>query len=137
MAAVLRDIGRTPESRVKWALAFRSLDLSRLSERDRQRAWTMLLTWQGGQPNHGARPAKDGVPSAQRALREAIVALANGQPVVVYGDEDEPQQWTLWPPQRRRPGARRSGLITKSLRQGQRVRASGVVFALVDDLNAI
>jgi hypothetical protein len=91
-AARLKNLGRTPEERVRWALTFRELDLGRLSERARHRAWAMLLTWQGGDPKRALRPGLDhrgrgdGVPDAQAALKQVIEALAHGEPDQVHVD---------------------------------------------------
>lgn len=141
MAIALARLAQTPEARVQWALKFRSLELARLSEQDRRRAWALLRSWQGGNPTHEVRPAQDGVLEAQLALRECIEALANGLPDLLYAPQDPEAQWTVWPALRRRPGARRSGLITITLVSGQRrvhpVSPAAVVFALVKDLNAI
>jgi hypothetical protein len=141
-AARLKNLGRTPEERVRWALTFRELDLGRLSERARHRAWAMLLTWQGGDPKRALRPGLDhrgrgdGVPDAQAALKQVIEALAHGEPHQVHVDETA---WTIDPPPRRRPGSRRSGLIrmTPAARERslQPVIPSAVVFAFVDALN--
>jgi hypothetical protein len=127
--AVVRRIARTPEAQVEWALRFRQVDLARRPERERQRAWATLLAWQGGLPGQGPRPADDGVLEAQQALRECIEAFANKLPDTV---EVPAAEWALWPSHR--PGE----LITRVQveRAGKRVTRA-VVFALVDDLNAI
>jgi hypothetical protein len=138
MAIALGFLGRTPESRVKWALKFRLLDLSKLSERDRHRAWAMLLGWQRGRPERGPRPpAQDGVLEAQQALRECIEALANGLPDMIFMGETN---YALWPAPRRRPGGRRSGQVTITTdyaSPGGQPVTKAVVFAFVNDLNAI
>jgi len=140
MAIALGGLGRTAEARVKWALKFRSLDLNGLSERDRHRAWAMLRSWQGGEPTQETRPQQDGVLEAQQALRECVEALANGEPDMIYVQERE-AKWVVRPALRRRPGSRRSGRVTITLLVGQRtshpVSPSAVVFAFVNDLNAI
>jgi hypothetical protein len=114
---------------VRWALRFRLADLARLSEQERQRAWTTLLAWQGGLPGQGPRPADDGVPQAQQALRECIEALATGIPDMVWVPETS---WAIWPSTG--PGS----LITRARPQGgKRLVPAAAVFALVDDLNAV
>jgi hypothetical protein len=135
--ATLGSPGRTPEARVKWALRFVGLDVARLSEQDRRRAWATLFAWQGGLPGQGPPPEDDGVPQAQQDLRECIEHLATGLPYMVWTPETG---WALFPPPRRRPGGRRSGLITRMAdrqQAGRRVIPTAVVFALVDDLNAL
>jgi hypothetical protein len=84
-----------------------------------------------------SRPAADGVPQAQHALREAIEAFANGLPDAVYVPETT---FSLFPPRRRKPRTRQSGRITREI--GQRMYAAAVtpalvVLAFVDDLNEI
>jgi hypothetical protein len=91
-------LGRTPKSRVKWALKFRLLDLIKLSERDRHRAWAMLVEWQRGRPEQGPRPAKDKVLEAQQTLRQCIEALANGEGDFVHMPEI---RWAIFLAQRR------------------------------------
>ena len=138
MAIALRGLGRTPEARVEWALKFRLLDLSKLSERARHRAWAMLVGWERGRPERGRRPTQDGVVEAQRALREVIEALANGLPEVVWMPEI---RWAIWPARRRRPGARRGGRVTMTTdytsQNGLPVTPEAIVVAFVNDLNAI
>jgi len=68
MAIALRALGRTPEARVEWALKFRLLDLSKLSERARHRAWAMLVAWERGRPAEGPRPARDKVPALKKYM---------------------------------------------------------------------
>jgi hypothetical protein len=141
MAIALGRLGRTPEARVRWALQFRSLALGRLAERDRHRAWALLRSWQGGNPAQEVRPAQDGVLEVQLALRECIEALANGLPDLLYVPQDPEIKWVVRPAPRRRPGARRSGhaaitvLVRK--RRPHPVSPAAVVFAFVNDLNAI
>jgi hypothetical protein len=130
-AVKLGNPGRTPEGRVRWAIKFRQVNLAALREPDRHRVWATLFTWQGGTPGPG-RPADDGVPEAQRALRECIEALANGLPDMVWVPE---LGWALWPPPRRQAGGRRSDLIRLEPQRATRVIPSAVVFALVHDLN--
>src|SRR4029453_8912 len=134
------ELGRTPEARVKWALKFRLLDLGKLSERDRRRAWAMLLGWQRGRPDPepGPWPAQDGVLEAQQALGECIEALANGEGDVVWMPETT---WAIFPAERRRPGARRGGRVTMTTDpaspSGLPAIPAAVVLAFVNDLNAI
>ena len=139
MAIALGELGRTSESHVKWALKFSLLELSELSARDRHRAWAMLRVWQGGDPQKEQRPPQDKVLEAQQALRECIEALANRLPDMIFVSEET--EWTVWPAQRRRPGARRSGRVTIMPVTGhgtwQPVSPSAVVFAFVNDVNAI
>jgi len=138
MAIAPRGPGRTPEARVEWALKFRLLDLTKLSERARHRAWAMLVAWERGRPAEGPRPARDKVPEAQQALRQVIEALANGLPDVVYMPETT---WSIWPARRRRPGARRGGRVTVTTDHtrpgGLPVTPEAVVLAFVNDLNAV
>ena len=138
MAIAPRGPGRTPEARVEWALKFRLLDLTKLSERARHRAWAMLVAWERGRPAEGPRPAQDKVLEAQQALREVIEALANGLPDVVYMPEIT---WSIWPARRRRPGARRGGRVTVTTDHtrpgGLPVTPEAVVLAFVNDLNAV
>jgi hypothetical protein len=100
----------------------------------------MLLGWQRGRPDpeQGPRPAQDGVPEAQQALRECIEALANGEPDMLYMDGET--KYALWPALRRRPGTRRSGNVTITTDYASpagRPVTKAVVFAFVNDLNAI
>src|SRR4029450_12217176 len=139
MPIALGSLGRTAEARVRRALKFHELDLSRLSERDRHRAWAMLLGWQRGRPDpeQGPRPAQDGVPEAQQALRECIEALANGEPDMLYMDGET--KYALWPALRRRPGTRRSGNVTITTDYASpagRPVTQAVGFAFVNDLKA-
>jgi hypothetical protein len=138
MAIALGTLGRTPEAHVKWALGFHLLDLNQLTERDRHRAWAMLVEWQRGRPERGPRPASDRVLEAQLALRKCIEGLVHEGGDLVYMPET---QWAIVAPPRRRPGARRGGRVTMTTDyaspSGVPVVPEAVVLAFVNDLNAI
>lgn len=139
MKTAIAGIGRSPESRVKWALRFIRRDVARLSAEERDRIWRAVLAWEGRPPLRGfSRPTSDRLPAMQRALREAIEAFANGLPDQVVVPETT---MTLFPPPRRAPGRRHSERIQREI-GGQRMYAAPVtpalvVLAMVDDLNAI
>jgi hypothetical protein len=124
----------SPESRVRWALRFIGLDLDRLSDSRRREVLSVLWTWQSGKPD--VAPTVVGyVPEAQTTLRECIEALVNREPTVVYFPETS---WGIFPPARRRVG-RRSSQVTRQIAHyvPPRVVPEAIVFAFIDDLNAI
>jgi hypothetical protein len=131
----LTAVGRTPESRVQWAIRFVGLDLARLSDSERQRTWAKLAAYQG-LPPRAAPPAPpagvrhDSIAITQQELRDCLAAFAEGLPATV----DMPEAtWSLWPPRRGR--GRRRGRITRVT--GQHMLTANLVLAVVDDLNAI
>jgi hypothetical protein len=132
----MKRIGRSPEARVRWLLEFAARDLERLSPAARRVAWDTLFTLQNQYPVR-VPPHHETVAETHQELRECIEAFANGHPyrLLVPG-----MSWTLRPPPRRPAGARHSARIARESSEARIMRsamASAIVFAFVDDLNAI
>ena len=129
-------IGRTPEARVRWLLAFAGRDLARLSAPARQQAWDGVFALQSGQPVRVSLH-RETLEETHAALRACIESLANGRPHNLFVPG---MFWTLRPPARRPTGARRSGPIQRESVEATIMRDQmppAVVFAFVDDLNMI
>jgi hypothetical protein len=134
--AALKRIGRTPEARVRWLLAFARVDVARLSETKRRAAWDGVFAVQSRQPVR-VPPRVDTLATTQDTLREALVALATGSPYNLWVPG---MTWTLRPPTPRPAGRRRSDPIVRESVEAKITRdamPAMVVQALVDDLNAI
>lgn len=134
----LKRIGRTPEERVRWVLAFVRRDPARLSPRARQVAADSLYTRLRRPAAPWPEPeALKTLHETHRALERCVEDLANGNPTRVRVPE---MVWQLNPPARRPTGSRHSAPVRRfsvelTLEPG--FTPPQVVLAFVDDLNAI
>jgi hypothetical protein len=135
---VVRRLGRDPDSRVRWLIAFAGLDVGKLSEAAWRRAWEGVWLLQSGQRVRVPPPPSRGpVIKAQQTLREAVEALSCGRPYELLVPE---LIWTLSPAIRRAPGVRRSASIARRSLELSRTRfalPAALNFALVDLLNQV
>ena len=134
--AARQRIGRTPDARVRWLLAFARVDVARLSEAERRAAWDRVFAVQSRQPVR-VPPHVETLATTQDTLREALAALATGSPYNLWVPG---MTWTLQPPTPRPSGRRRSDPIVRESVEAKIMRGTMpamVVQALVDDLNAI
>src|SRR5215510_8183124 len=114
-AATLRRLGRTPEARVRWLVAFASQALDTLSRASRRDAWDVLFRIQSRQPVRVPFNDKT-VIETHRELHAAIEALANKRPYRLWVPG---LSWVLHPPARRPVGARHSGPVVRQSSEAQ------------------
>src|SRR5215831_5182295 len=128
-----KSAGRSPEARVRWALHFVSLDLGRLSDKERLRVAGVLWAWQTGKCFQPIVPP-NALEKTHAELRECMKKLSNREACPIYFPE---RTWGVFPAPRR--VGRRSGFITRQLADviPPQLVSGAIVFALIDDLNAI
>jgi hypothetical protein len=134
--AVRGGIGRTPEARVRWLMAFAAADVSRLSPRVARRYWDGLFNLQSRQPVR-VPPHLPTLAETHRTLAAAIRALANGRPYDLWMPG---MTWTLRPPVRRPAGSRYSAPVRRESVEARLMREAMpamAVSAFVDALNLV